>query len=239
MKEIEELLECKKYKKTILQTKFDSKKNTVAYVTFKDKPRVLKWFVPGLKKQMQKEYEILKKGSAKLNMPTPYEFDKSNNVIVMNYIIGENLCDLINDEKTTYNEKQRLITLLSDWLLDFHNFFKKEDRFTIRGDPTLRNFVFTDRIWGLDFEEARPGKVVEDIAGTCASILSTDPMFTKEKYQLCKVFIDNYLEKAPGRIININDEIAYSLLEKIQYRPDDEEILRKHSKKIKQYGLKS
>ena len=64
-------------------------------------------------------------------------------------------------------------------------------------------------------------------------------MFTKEKYQLCKVFIDNYLEKAPGRIISINDEIAYSLLQKIQYRPDDEEILRKHSKKIQQYGLKS
>jgi thiamine kinase-like enzyme len=145
---------------------------------------------------------------------------------------------LINDKETTYKEKQRLVTLLSDWFIDFHNFFKTSDQFTIRGDPTLRNFVFTDRIWGVDFEEARPGKAVEDIAGMCASILSTDPMFTKEKYKLCKIFIDSYLEKAPGRIVNINDEIAYSLLEKIQYRPDDEELLRKQSTRIRQYGLK-
>jgi tRNA A-37 threonylcarbamoyl transferase component Bud32 len=238
MKDIQELLKLKKYKKAILQTKFESKKNTVAYVTLKNKPRVLKWFVPGLKNQMNKEYEVLKKGSSKLNIPTPYDIDKNNNVIVMNYIIGENLCDLINDKKTSYNEKQNLTLLLSDWFLDFHKFFKKEDQFIIRGDPILRNFVFTDRIWGVDFEESRPGKVVEDIAGMCASILTTDPMFTKEKFKLCNTFIENYADKAPGRITNIDNEIAYALLEKIQYRPDDEETLRKYSKKIREYGLK-
>jgi hypothetical protein len=186
---------------------------------------------------MVNEYKLLKEGTGKLNIPTPFELDKNNNVIITDYIIGENLCDIINDEKITYNEKKRLVTLLSDWFLDFHNFFKKENQFKIRGDPILRNFIFTDRIWGVDFEESRPGKVVEDIAGMCASILSTDPMFTKEKYQLCRVFIDNYIEKAPGRIISINDEISYSLLQKIQYRPDDKEILRKHSKKIRQNGI--
>ena len=238
MKNIEELVQnVKKYKKAVIQDNLNSKKNAVAYVTIKEKPRVLKWFVPGFKRQMKNEYDVLKKGSSKLNIPSVYEMDEKNNVLVMNYITGENLCDLINDKKTSKNEKKILMNLLAEWFFKFHNHYKKDDQFRIRGDPTLRNFIFTDRIWGVDFEESRTGKVVEDIAGMCSSILSTDPMFTTEKFQLCKIFIDSYVKLAPGRIVNVNDEISYSLLEKIQWRPDDEETLRKYSKAIKENGL--
>jgi hypothetical protein len=90
----------------------------------------------------------------------------------------------------------------------------------------------------MDFEEIRKGKPSEDIAGMCASILSTDPMFTEEKFKLSNVLIDSYIKLAPGRISNITDEISYSLLEKIQWRPEQEEILRKYSKKIRQKGIK-
>ncbi len=239
MKKIEELVQnVKKYNDAIVQIDFKSKKNTVSYVTIKNKPRVLKWFVPGLKNNMKNEYNILKKGSSKLNIPTPFEMDEKNNVIISNYIIGENLCDIINDDNTTISEKQRLIILLADWFLKFHSFFKTDEGFRIRGDPILRNFIFTDRIWGVDFEESRAGSPVEDIAGMCASILSTDPMFTDEKFQLCKKFIDAYIKKAPGRILNINGEIAYALLEKIQWRQDQEETLRKYSEKIREQGLR-
>jgi len=238
MRSIEELTNnIKKYKKAIIQHDFKSKKNTVAYVTLNGKPRVLKWFVPGFKRQMITEHSILKKGSSKLNIPSIYEMDEINNVLVTSYIIGENLCDIINDQNTTINEKQRLMILLAEWFNDFHNYFKTDDGFRIRGDSNLRNFILTDRIWGVDFEESRPGKVIEDIASMCASILTTDPMFTSEKFKLCKIFIEQYAELAPGRIKNTNDEISYALLEKIQWRPDDEEILRKYSKKIKENGL--
>lgn len=238
MRDVEELIQnVKKYKNAVIQEKFESKKNTVAYVTLDNKPRILKMFVPGLKRQMKIEYNILKEGSSKLNIPSVYEMDEENNVLIMSYIVGENLCDLINDEKTTIDEKKRLMMLLAEWLADFHNHFKTEDQFCIRGDSTLRNFILTDRIWGVDFEESREGKIIEDIAGICASILTTDPMFTSEKFQLCKIFIDAYMNLAPGRILNVNDEIAYALLEKIQWRPNDEEILRKYSKKIREKGL--
>lgn len=238
MRDIEELIQnVKKYKNAVIQEKFESKKNTVAHVTLDNKPRILKMFVPGLKRQMKIEYNILKKGSSKLNIPSVYEMDEENNVLIMSYIVGENLCDLINNEKTTIDEKKRLMMLLAEWLADFHNHFKTEDQFCIRGDSTLRNFILTDRIWGVDFEESREGKIIEDIAGICASILTTDPMFTSKKFQLCKIFIDAYMKLAPGRILNVNDEIAYALLEKIQWRPNDEEILRKYSKKIREKGL--
>jgi tRNA A-37 threonylcarbamoyl transferase component Bud32 len=238
MKNIEELIKnVKKYKEAIIHEKFESNKNTVAYVTIDDKPRLLKWFVPGLKRQMITEYDVLKKGSAKLNIPSVYKMDEKNNVLLMNYITGENLCDLINDKKTTTSEKNRLMVLLAEWFFNFHNHFKKENQYRIRGDPILRNFILTDRIWGVDFEESRTGKVTEDIAGMCSSILITNPMFTPEKFELCKIFIESYTKLAPGRIVNVNDEIAYALLEKIQWRPDDEDTLRKYSKKIKEKGL--
>ena len=154
MKNIEELVQnVKKYKKAVIQDKLESKKNTVAYVTIDGKPRILKWFVPGLITQMRIEYNILKKGSSKLNIPSVYEMDEENNVLVMSYIIGENLCDLVNDEKTTISEKKRLMVLLAEWFVNFHNHFKTEDQFRIRGDSTLRNFILTDRIWGVGFEE--------------------------------------------------------------------------------------
>lgn len=238
MRNIGELVNTtKKYKKSVVQQEFKSKKNTVAYVTINNNPRVLKWFVPGFKRQMNVEYTVLKKGSSKLNIPSVYEMDEKNNVLVTNYITGQNLCDIINNNDIAQAEKQKLIMLLAEWFNDFHNFFKKEKDFTIRGDPSLRNFILTDKIWGLDFEESRPGRPVEDLAGMCASILSTDPMFTKEKFNLCKLLLEHYNEIAPGRIINANDEIAYALLENIQFRPTDEEVLRKQSKKIREHGI--
>ena len=87
MKEIKELVKSvKKYKNTVIQQELKSKKNTVAYVTIKDKPKVIKWFVPGLKRQMNIEYSILEKGSGKLNIPSVFDLDEENNVIIMNYI---------------------------------------------------------------------------------------------------------------------------------------------------------
>jgi len=238
MKNIEELVQnVKKYKKAIIQQSFESKKNTVAYVTLAEKPRVLKWFVPGFKRQMQTEYSVLKKGDANLHIPFVYEMDEENNVLIMGYIMGENLCDVINDKKTTTNEKQRLMVLLAEWFARFHTKFKTADGFRIRGDSILRNFILADHIWGMDFEESRVGRPIEDIAGMCSSILTTDPMFTSEKFQLCKIFIESYSKSVKWNLEKVNNEIAYALLERIQWRPDDEEILRKYSKQIRERGL--
>lgn len=239
MRDINELIDnIKRYKDAVLQKNFKSKKNTVAYVTIDKKPRILKWFVPGLKENMENEYGILSEGYKELNIPAVYEKDDDNNVLHISYILGENLCDLINSEEITDQEKQRLVTLLAQWFNDFHNFFKEDQNFKIRGDPELRNFIFSDKIYGLDFEESRQGHPVEDIAGMCASILSTDPAFSPLKFKLCEKFIDEYTNLAPGRILNINKEIAYSLLEKIQWRPNQEEVLRKYSDRIRKNGLK-
>jgi len=240
MRTIEELIATtEKYKAALPQKQFISKKNSVGYVVLNGQARILKWYVPGLKKNMEIEYDILKKGSLELAMPLPFEKDTENHVLVMSYIVGENVTDLINDVQVSFEEKQRIIDLLADWLVKFHTAFKSEEGFRIRGDPSLRNFLFSKgRIYGVDFEESRMGKPVEDIAGVCASILSTDPMFTDEKYELCQRFLEIYRRSVPWPIENVNQEIAYALLERIQWRPKDEEMLRKAAAKIRNKGLR-
>jgi tRNA A-37 threonylcarbamoyl transferase component Bud32 len=238
MYEIEELiLNVGKYKNTIIQKKFSSKKNTVCFAFFNKKPVVLKWFAPGFRKNMDNEYFILKSSPTNLNLPHIVEKDDENNVLIMSYIFGDSLCDFINSESISSNEKESKIKNLANWFYNFHTFYKKNDKWRIRGDSILHNFILSDRIWGVDFEESRLGKPTEDIASMCGSILSTNPMFTNLKFQLCKFFIKSYERLSKIEMPNINYEIAYSLLEKIQYRPDEEDILRNFSDKIKLRGI--
>jgi tRNA A-37 threonylcarbamoyl transferase component Bud32 len=239
MRDIQELIEhVEKYKDVLLQKRFESKKNTVAYVVSNGQPRLLKWFVPGLKQNMNIEYSVLKKGFSDLSIPSPLEEDTENNVLVMSYIIGENICDIVNDSQRSFEEKKKVVHLLASWFVRFHTFFKSEDGFRIRGDATLRNFILSrGKIWGVDFEESRLGKPSEDLATLCASLLSTEPMFSDEKFQLCQTFLDAYRKAVRWNVEKINAEISYALLERIQWRPKDEEILREYATKIRDKGL--
>ena len=238
MQSINELIgKVERYANTIVQREFISKKNTVAYVFLDGKPRVLKWFAPAFKENMLKEYQVLKKGSSAVNMPHPYDIDEKNNVLIMGYLVGENLCDLINDKDVSFSEKQRLIMLLARWFAGFHSFFRSEKGFLIHGDPVLRNFLFSDRVWGVDFEESRVGKPVEDVAGMCASVLSTNPMFTVDKFLLCKTFIQYYKELVDWEVEDVSQEVSYKLLEKTRWRPEQEAVLKKYAKSITEQGL--
>jgi tRNA A-37 threonylcarbamoyl transferase component Bud32 len=238
MKDIEELINnVKKYNNCLVQRRFKSRKNTVAYVLKDNQPRILKWFPPGLKNNMDNEYEVLVEGSKDLDLPFVYSRDKINNVLIMNYFIGENLCDVINDNRRPFHEKQRIVVLLSEWFARFHIYFKTNKDFRIRGDAILRNFIISNSIVGVDFEESRIGKTVEDIATMCASLLSSDPMFTFEKFQLCKIFILTYMRSVKWDLENFNQELSYSLLQRIQWRPEDEKILRRYADKVKYQGF--
>ncbi len=223
----------RKYRDISIQKKFQSKKNTVAYVLHQGKPRILKWFAPGFQKNMNTEADILAKATLKLALPTLFEKDAKNHVLTLSYIPGFNLADLLNTTKTTAQEKKRLIQLLGIWLAAFHNHFKTSEHTLIRGDATLRNFLFTDRIWGLDFEETRPGKPIEDIATLCTSILTTNPMATQEKYSLCTHFVKSYKQQVTWDLPNLIDEISYTILQRTIYRPDDEQELRNIATTIK------
>jgi len=240
MKDIQELLQTvDKYKDTIIQQRFPSKKNTVAYVTYQGKPRVFKWFAPGYKKNMSTEYHILQQATSNTLMPTVFEKDDKNYLLIMNFITGDNLCDVINDKNKPTSEKQHSMKQLAQWFAKFHQQYKSGDTWIIRGDSNIRNFIVSNQLWSIDFEESRAGKPVEDIAVSCASILSTNPMFTSEKFQLCALVIQHYNMLAPGRIHDIKKETAYALLQQIPWRPQDDEILRAQANSLIKKGFTS
>ncbi|MFH1100632.1 MAG: hypothetical protein V1726_01150 [Methanobacteriota archaeon] len=238
MKDIDELIQnTEKYAHALVQKRFESKKHTVSYVLLDNQPRILKWYAPGFRTNMETEYQILQKGSSKLTIPSLLEKDTEHNVLIMGYIFGNNLGDIIDDEQIPYAEKQTILHTLSTWFAQFHNFFKDETSFRIRGDPSVRNFLFKEKIWGVDFEESRKGNPSEDVAGFCASILTLDPMFTAEKIRLCKAFIESYIQSVEWKLETLNDDIAYALMEKIPWRPDQEKILRQYAQHIGKKGL--
>ncbi|MDO8122986.1 MAG: phosphotransferase, partial [Candidatus Hermodarchaeota archaeon] len=105
------------------------------------------------------------------------------------YIPGPNFCDLITeDPDPNYGQ------LLASWLAKYHTVFRRNDKQTlIKGDTRIRNFLYhNDHLVGVDFEESHIGPYFEDLAVACASILDTDPLFTKEKLHLCTVVIETY-----------------------------------------------
>jgi tRNA A-37 threonylcarbamoyl transferase component Bud32 len=224
----------KKFKNCLIQKNFHSKKNSVSYVLYDHKPRVLKWFAPGFYKSMENEYNVLSKVHSKLNIPFVYEKDEKNNVIIMSYINGRNLCDVINDDTVDFLKKKKIMSDLAIWYKNFHNFFKKDEMIYIRGDSILRNFILTDQIWGLDFEEFRLGSIEEDISDLCISILTTDPKYTFEKYQLCRYFIESYSKKLLINFNKFSKELNFSLLNTMVKRgnPINKEYADKIIKKI-------
>jgi tRNA A-37 threonylcarbamoyl transferase component Bud32 len=170
--------------------------------------------------------------SSKINIPNVYSKDDENHVIIMKYIFGKNLCDVINCKDVSIDNKTKMIIDLAKWFFNFHNHFKKNNNFIIRGDSNLRNFIVNNQIWGVDFEESRIGNPIEDISSMIASILSTHPEFTNEKFTLSKIFSKTYSEISNFKLLNLNKEISFELLKIIQYRPEQEDLLRKYSERF-------
>lgn len=238
MKDIQELINTSNtYKNVIVQQRFTSKKNTVALVTYNTKPRVFKWFAPGFSNNMNKEYQLLQQAAGTLYTPAVFEKDEKNNLLILEYIKGKNVCEFINSADVPVERKQDILKDLAHWFIKFHDFFKGKDTFMIHNDANLRNFITNTRIWGFDLETCRTGQPVEDIAGICTSLLTTTPMFTTEKHHLCLIFIQEYNTCAPGRLKEIKKTTAYVLREKSMYRRQEKTLLETYAKIIEEDGF--
>lgn len=197
---------------------FQSKKHTVSCITLNKKPFVLKWYQPGFKKNMLCEYQILSNSSARFAKPIVIEKNEEFQFLLLEYINGTNLCDLINMNEIQLNKKILIIRLLSHWFAQFHQHFQKEKESLIHGDAHIRNFLYTTKIVGLDFEETHPGNPIEDLANLSASILTTNPQCTEEKNQLVHHFIQTYEDITHRKFSNIDDYIEQSILHMMKRR---------------------
>ena len=179
----------------------------------------------------EKELTILKK-SASAGLCVPDVITSDEGVILMKHIVGELLVDAIN---RTFSEAT--IDDLAEWYYNYH-----QTHGLTKGDPRLRNFIVTEiGLCGLDFEEAESSHWMSDIAGVCASLLDTDPVFDRRKIALCQRLLDRYLEllqteKTPEIQKHFIDVLTDTLDRTAKWR-DSMELLEL-SKRIRTQGLK-
>ncbi len=123
------------------------------------------------------------------HIAVPKVIGSTSDVLVLEYIDAPNLCDLITLKPDFLFGK-----LLASWLANYHTAFQRsKDQVLVKGDARIRNFlVQPNHLVGVDFEECHIGSYLEDLAVTCASILDTVPLFTKNKLQLCQRVIRDY-----------------------------------------------
>jgi tRNA A-37 threonylcarbamoyl transferase component Bud32 len=196
-----------------------SRKNIVVHLTVRSKELskplevVAKMFVVD---KFDIELRILNSSWEKF-LAVPKVIEARDGVILMDYISGEPLVDVLN---RTF--ELLLIDKLAEW---YYNYHRAHDM--IKGDPRLRNFIYSNKqIYGVDYEESRPDSWILDIGGTAASLLDTDPIFDVRKRKMCWTLLDTYLnligEKRTSEIENeFNETVAETLKQTAIWREDD------------------
>jgi tRNA A-37 threonylcarbamoyl transferase component Bud32 len=204
---------------------FKSKKNIVYLINLNNKQAVLKIFSEDSKKSIINEYNELSSSNSNYAKPEIISYNKEQRFILMTYISGENMCDLINNNFITIEKKTQIIQRLAIWFWNFHKTHHQDNKYFIHGDANLRNFIYNGKVIGLDFEETHIANPIEDVANMCASILTTDPQFTDEKKELQDLFIQTYQDHRKERLTDITGEINKAI-EKVQKRRKKGDIKR-------------
>ncbi len=157
-----------------------------------------------------REYRLLRRlGSLHVNVPSVYGVHE--NVLYMQYIEGALLTHII-DAVSSYSP--RWIAGLAEWFYGFHKAnMQTNGAVMLKDDANLRNFIFyQDDFYALDFEAEIFGRPEQDIAECCAYILSNNPPFTTEKFDVINKFIDCYCKldnTADKRVVK--EEVKKSL----------------------------
>lgn len=146
-----------------------------------------------------------------INVPEVIWHD--NNIIIMPYIQGELLADLLVDLAV---DEEFWITELAKWLHKLHGCMNINSRVCLcMSDLNLRNFIFDGReFFGLDFESVCFYPPERDLGGICAFILNNDPMFVNWKYRICNSLIKAYEALTGDRLDH--KAIWYYLIEELK-----------------------
>ncbi len=169
-----------------------SKKNHVIRKCGEHQDIVVKKFSDPGRFQKEKEMgEILQ--DTGLLIPPRLAWDEKELTIIYSYIDGEPVVDLI--ENIEWEKTRPIFMQICDWLVQFYRLTRQKMGCQyILGDIHLRNFIYNEasaELYGLDFEECRPGRIETDAARLWVFILNYDPAFTERKQLLAALVKDN------------------------------------------------
>jgi tRNA A-37 threonylcarbamoyl transferase component Bud32 len=202
---------------------FPSRKNRV-YLVERDGWRlVLKVYEND---RCQNEVETLR-AARKAGIAVPDIIDVGDRALLLELIPGRS----VNDYLGMPGMKEKVLGV-AEWLAGFHRAFRAGDEVRVKSDAILKNFIVSDRIYGIDFEMSHGGRPEEDVGEALAYLLDTNPMFTEEKYALGMRFIERYEKESGITLKNIESFVGNSLREAAQFRPAQSELLIKKAGEI-------
>ncbi|HPB78775.1 MAG TPA: hypothetical protein PK516_00785 [Sedimentibacter sp.] len=193
------------------EIKLRSKRNNVFRIVEDEGIYILKKFENHENYIREKEVlSILKK--AGINVPSIIKAEE-------NYLYLEDLGEVNFLEWYEEQEKNNALDIsmvynLCSWFKDFYSavfeFYKKQ---FILYDVNFKNFIICDnKVYGIDFEQVRPGHIEEDAGRLVAFGLTYNPSMTEWKMNFRNIFIDilsNELNIEKEKIISEeNKELA-------------------------------
>ncbi|NLO22190.1 MAG: hypothetical protein GX119_09380 [Syntrophomonadaceae bacterium] len=196
-----------------------SKKNYVYREQREEQDVVVKIFSDPQRFQREKEIGGLLQGF-NIAIPARLEVDQYRSTIVYQYIKAQAVAELL--ESLDFPKVEEIIKKLCAWLKEFYSIMdeQKESPY-ILGDIHLRNFIFetsSGQVYGLDFEECRPGRVESDVARLYVFILHYDPPFTPRKKALAALFWETMASALPMDKSFLRQEVKRESLELINRR---------------------
>ena len=171
------------------EIKLRSKRNNVFRIVEDEGIYILKKFENHENYIREKEVlSILKK--AGINVPSIIKAEE-------NYLYLEDLGEVNFLEWYEEQEKNNALDIsmvynLCSWFKDFYSavfeFYKKQ---FILYDVNFKNFIICDnKVYGIDFEQVRPGHIEEDAGRLVAFGLTYNPSMTEWKMNFRNIFID-------------------------------------------------
>lgn len=169
-----------------------SRVNRVWIVETDVRPVVVKRSLSG---RCGREFETLVLAkSAGLDVPFPLY--KEGDYIVEEFLPGES-CEVMINHMFSYQAAEGM----GAWMARFHSAFRSDDSTKVMADAVLSNFIYSEgRVFGVDFENAATGNLLDDLGQASASILGSEPFFTPMKFDLCLRMLGAY-EAATGLAI--------------------------------------
>jgi tRNA A-37 threonylcarbamoyl transferase component Bud32 len=204
--------------------KFPSRKNAVYLVERGGWRLVLKIYDSD---RWKNEAEALVE-ARKAGIAVPGVVETKEKALLMEFIPGRP----VNDYLETGRMREAVLGV-ADWLASFHKAFRSGGEVRLKSDAIFKNFIVSDRVYGLDLELSRMGRPEEDVGEALAYLLDTDPMFTEEKFGLGSEFIGRYESGSGIRLDDIDAYVARALEEAAAFRPDQRDIMLKKAGEIK------
>ena len=182
-----------------------------------------------------KEYTWLKTlHGSKMTVPKPYH--RIDDVVVREYIRGENLATLLSnldsDGVVGFSKAFELLLPVVKWLETL-----KVKLGMVNGDPNLRNFIMRDdgKVFCVDLEDIGEGPIEKSLGFLCQNLLVLNiEIPIEDRVKLCKNLIAGNI----GINVNLNHvwewvEIGFN--EKILLKPHLKEYFVERLEMFKKY----